>query len=230
MNKIRHISFDLWLTLLKSNPKFKEAKAALLHDLYNPDCFSVEVISGIMRKVDVQSTRMAEITGRNVNPLDMICRILLDMNYEYRKKITLKVLTDIHQSIQELYLQNLPSPYSEDTIPCLDKLFNKVEVLTVGSNTGFVVSSTVREGLKRLDMFHYFDDEVFSDECGYAKPNPLFFLEIITKDDILLPEMLHVGDNLIADGEGAKLAGLNGMIINSNNLTIKDVVTLIENQ
>jgi putative hydrolase of the HAD superfamily len=152
------------------------------------------------------------------------------MEYEPQKNITIDILEEIHYLIQELYLKNLPYIYSEDTIPSLSFLHDATEIMSILSNTGFVVGTTIRKGLAKLGIMQYFNHATFSDECGLAKPNKKFFDKIATYSFISKGEIMHIGDNPIADGLGADNAGLAHMIINSNDKTIKDVVDFITQQ
>lgn len=225
MKKINQVSFDIWLTLLKSNPEFKRQKVELLKEKYNPKGLSFAEIKDIMRNIDVQSTRVAEITERNFDPKSMIAMILLNMG---DTKINKSLVETIHSEFQELYLENLPFLYDEDTKLVLKKLNDLGFTLNVASNTGFIIGETVREALDHLGIYQYFDYGTFSDECGFAKPSPNFFAEVEDSGEYYKGNILHVGDNPYADGYGAESYGMRSMIINSNDKSIKDVLTLIE--
>ena len=225
MKRINQISFDVWLTLLKSNPEFKLRKVELLKEKYNPEGLSFAEINDIMRNVDVQSTRVAEITERNFDPKSMIAMILIRMN---NSKVVKPVIDKIHDEFQQLYLENLPFLYDENTKPVLEELNDLGLSLNVASNTGFIVGESVREALTQLGIYKYFDFGIFSDECGFAKPSSNFFSKVQSTGEYYTENILHVGDNEYADGFGAESFGIRSMIINSNNKSIKDVLTLIK--
>ena len=232
----KHLSFDLWLTLIKSNPEFKPAKVEFIRKHYNPMGHSADSINEIMRNIDRKCTRLCEITGRNFNPIDMWGLILLEMGYEEKTKIlTESKLYAIHQNVQELYLKYPPLLYSDDTLPILEILYKNTELMTIGSNTGFVTGTSVRKALKKLGILQFFRGEVFSDECGWAKPDEHFFEEVLKlshfKEKNQRKYILHVGDNTVADMEGPRYAGIHSFIINNpdSKFTIKDVINHCEN-
>lgn len=223
-SKISHISFDLWLTLLKSNPEFKRKKIGLFWKDYNPKKLSLEEIEAIVRNVDVQCTRIAEITQTHFNTFSMISMILFQLGNNDHQ---LGDIQAIHNKIQWLYLENLPFLYEEQTKSILEKLYYQVNILSVGSNTGFVDGETIRKGLDFLGIGKFFDDFVFSNECGFAKPSKDFFKLVHDVSRYDKEQILHVGDNSYADGYGAKLYGLESFIINSNDKSISNVLTLV---
>ena len=51
-SKHEHLSFDLWLTLIKSNPEFKNKRNSLFKDFFEVDC-SLEKVSEVIRYYDV---------------------------------------------------------------------------------------------------------------------------------------------------------------------------------
>lgn len=185
---------------------------------------SLEEIEAIVRNVDVQCTRIAEITQLHFNTFSMISMILFQLgNADHQ----LGDIQAIHREIQWLYLSNPPFLYEEQTRSILEKIYFKVDILSVGSNTGFVDGQTIVEGLKILGIADYFNDFVFSNECGLAKPSKAFFGLVQKISNYDKGEILHVGDNSYADGYGAILYGMQSLIINSNNKSISNVLTLV---
>lgn len=228
-----HLSFDLWLTLIKSNPEFKSAKVEYIRQNYNPQSWSADSINETMRKVDRECTRLCEITGRNFDPLYMWGLILLEIGYERGSKtLTEGKLYEIHRTVQDLYLKYPPLLYSDETLPTLEILYKNTELMTIGSNTGFVIGKSVRKALKELGILQFFRGEVFSDECGWAKPNEKFFEEVIKLSHCSISHVMHIGDNPVADLEGPEQVGINAFIINNEkigNYKISDVIHHCEN-
>lgn len=226
----KHLSFDLWLTLIKSNPNFKPAKVEYLRKNYNPNGLSTSEIDSIMRKVDKHCTRLCEITGKNFDPLNMWALVLFEMGYEANSKsLSLAHLTEIHKVIQEMYLENIPLLYSEETLPTLESLYKKTELMTIGSNTGFVTGKSVRRALKELGILQFFRGEIFSDECGWAKPSEKFFDEVMKLSPHSKRYTLHIGDNDYADRFGAEFSGITAFVINNEmkgNHKISDLLKL----
>jgi len=65
-----------------------------------------------------------------------------------------------------------------------------------------------------LGLMSYFDDVIVSARVGCAKPDPHIFRQALQKVDVSAPaRAIHVGDNIVADMEGAAQAGLRPILI-----------------
>jgi len=62
--------------------------------------------------------------------------------------------------------------------------------------------------LKSLGLFDQFDHILFSAALGFPKSDPRFFAEVLKTFPYTPKEILHVGDDLLEDGESALSAGL----------------------
>ncbi|MBD3355173.1 HAD-IA family hydrolase [Candidatus Woesearchaeota archaeon] len=67
--------------------------------------------------------------------------------------------------------------------------------------------------LKKLKIADYIDFLVTSEEAGSEKPHSIMFLLALNKLKILPKEALMVGDNVVADIEGANAVGLDTVLI-----------------
>jgi len=99
----------------------------------------------------------------------------------------------------------------EDAIPVLKKLEETGYRLGIISNAGD--DQDVQQLMRRFKIRQYFDFILTSAACSYRKPHPRIF-ELALANWYLLPtEAVMVGDNLIADIQGAQNAGLYGVWI-----------------
>lgn len=76
------------------------------------------------------------------------------------------------------------------------------------SNTHWRISGNLRTELKK-----FFDVVTLSYEYGYAKPHPSIFLVTLNKMGTTASSCLHVGDDPIADIQGAKNVGMKTAFI-----------------
>ncbi|GLU52616.1 hypothetical protein Dfri01_20770 [Dyadobacter frigoris] len=81
-------------------------------------------------------------------------------------------------------------------------------------------------------MEEFFDFQLYSDETGMSKPNRRLFELMVEKiykyakvKNIDLNEIIHIGDNLKADIEGARSIGIRSLLINSNHTPILSLVS-----
>ena len=104
----------------------------------------------------------------------------------------------------------------DDTLATLEGLGGRVRVgLTSNGNTY----------PERFGLSGYFDFVLFSEECGFAKPDPRIYHETLKRSGCAGDEMVHVGDSLINDIQSAKEAGVTAVWLNragiANDTAIK---------
>lgn len=225
MRRYRHYSFDLWSTLIRSNPEFKVQRDSLFFERYNPKGLSLEEVRLKIREIDVQSSSLCDKVGMH-NPVELIVgTILTKIGY---KPVDPDVIATIVGNIQALFLTYLPFPYDSDTKSVLETLKDSGCTINILSNTGFITGETLRAALAEIGLLDCFDAEIFSDEEHISKPNPIMFKRICAAFPechgyIKTGEILHVGDNPVADG-GSVRVGIPYFQINSNDRTIKDLL------
>ena len=219
---IKHISFDLWLTLIKSHPEFKEKRARFLHNEFNPKGLTVGEIMGIVQRTDIVSDRLNEITGLKVPTDQMYQRILIQLG-NTPHSITDKLFNQIKSKVRELFMDNLPGFLNSSIKPMLETLNNEGYILNISSNTGYIEGRTIVETLVALDISEYFVFCIFSDEIGASKPSFRFFEKVFEKANVEKTEVLHVGDNFKADYQGALKFGFKALHIKNQQYTINDI-------
>lgn len=208
MGRYNAISFDLWLTLLKSNPNFKSAKDRMVYLDFNPNHKSLDWVKSCIRSSDVYATGMSEKSGIHVPAKTIWARIFSQMGMS----IALSMLETVDRRTQELFKKLPPLPYDSDTIPVLKKLVKRHSLYVV-SNTGFIAGQTVMDAMP-TEIYELISGWNFSDEIQFAKPHPQTFFTNVD---------MHVGDNPNSDG-GCEKIGIGFFQINSNNKTIKDLL------
>lgn len=79
------------------------------------------------------------------------------------------------------------------------------------SNTGRTWGRFLRPIQDDLGIGKYFDDRVFSDEIGIRKPEPAIFERSLEHLELRPEEVVHVGDDLVADVAGSKALGIRAV-------------------
>lgn len=222
----KHYSFDLWLTLIKSNPRFKQERTKYFYEKFNSKNKSIEEVALIFRQVDLMVNAINEKTGKNVDADEMylmVISIINDYNFQFQELD----LTHLYQKMENLLFEHMPLLYCDRCIPVLSQIkengFSSTNIL---SNTGFIKGQTLKQVLRHLQIDQFIDFQLYSDEVRMSKPNPEFFelmLNTIDKKrhpEINLNHIIHVGDNPHADVGGAQAIGISSMLINSNNQSI----------
>lgn len=220
----RHYSFDLWLTLIRSNPAFKQQRTQYFHQHYNYTHKSIDEIALAFRQIDVMCNTINEVTGKNIDADEMYLMALSTIN-NYKLPLHDIDILQLCREMDTLLMNYMPVVYCSQTHRVLNNLKQRGHTISLLSNTGFIKGAVLREVLQYLELDSYLDFQLYSDETGLSKPNSAFFKQMIDKasllnNNILHQQIIHVGDNIKADVEGAYNAGLHTKLINSNNQCI----------
>lgn len=217
---IQHISFDLWLTLIKSNPKFKQRRAEFIAEKYNPKGLSSLLVFNIIRNIDKTCDEMNEITGRKVATESMYCSILNELGYD-TLLINDNLLADIKSQINELFYEYQPSLLNDNIIKILTQFKSDGFSMNISSNTGFIEGYCLTKTSNLVELFSFFDFLVFSDEINASKPSSEFYKNVFRQTNVKKNEIIHIGDNYSADYIGAKNYGFNALLIENSNYSIE---------
>ncbi|WP_345949552.1 HAD-IA family hydrolase [Mucilaginibacter sp. PAMB04274] len=223
MPAYKHYSFDLWLTLIRSNPLFKKYRSVFFHNHFNFKYIPLEQVEHIFRTVDIMCNGINERTGKNIDAEEMYLMVISLMN-ENQVNLHDIDLPALYQQMENLVFDYLPQVYCNSTAAVLSNLKMQGFTTNILSNTGFIKGVTLRKVLRELDIDQHFDFQIYSDEAGMSKPNPALFQFMIEQAMAIKPlelaNIIHIGDNPRADVAGAQAVGLAARLINSNNETI----------
>lgn len=212
---VDHISFDLWLTLIKSNPEFKKQRNQLFKDFFRIEN-SIEEVSQKIRYFDVLCNKINENTGLNIDTFEIYYLILSSLEVDITK-INTAVLEDFYLKTEELFLEYKPQLLFENIKDIFKEIKNNGKTMNILSNTAFIKGKTLRKIVKHYEIEDYFLFQIYSDECEYSKPNEkifnLVYQEVNKYKKIEKFKILHVGDNRIADFDGAKKFGFDAYLI-----------------
>jgi putative hydrolase of the HAD superfamily len=211
---IRAVTFDLWGTLVLDSKEhelnLRKKRVELLYDAVDR-AIPKETIAKALHEswsqiAKVRSTLQDVPTGEQVTLL----QTLLTVNNPLEKPYTEAVL----------YEPPAINPYTKEVLSCLPVKIGLI------SNTGRTPGKVLRVLLTHLGMLDFFDATVFSNEVGWLKPHPTIFREASKQLSVPLSQMLHVGDDVTADYEGARNAGAQALLVKKPS-DLLDVVELI---
>lgn len=234
MKRYQHYSFDLWYTLIRSNPGFKSVRTDYMSSNFNPHGKTKKEIQVITSKIAHMCDVISETTEMSVHPLQMYAMLLhgLDFDLKNVKEIDLiSILNVMHAR----FLATPPPLYDKDTENVLRQLKAEGATISITSNTGFVPGGTLRQYLSNMGLARYIDFYIFSDEVGVCKPSQLIFNKMLLQAQqrtnlqgrgMLHPrEVIHVGDNLKADILGAEACGIVAFHVHgTTGKTLKDLL------
>lgn len=211
----QHFSFDLWLTLIKSNPEFKNKRNLLFKDFFEIDC-TKDKLSEVVRYFDLLCNNINEKTGLNIDTFEIYYLILNALNVKI-DEIETEKLTQFYDETELLFMKLKPDLID----PKIQLLFQQIvaqgKTINILSNTAFIKGITLRKVLEHYELNRYFSFQIFSDEVGFSKPNSAIFQlvynEIKSFKSIEKKQVLHVGDNKIADYNGALNFGFDAFLL-----------------
>ncbi len=212
---IKAISFDLWNTLITSNPAFKDAQLTLFSHFLNID---VLTLSPALHYLDKELDKKAEKTCVQTDFTERIN--LLAQKLACPLPTGAGKVQDLYDAQASLFLQHLPYESEEKIGKLLTILstpnahtlqtpLNKDGVmLFLVSNTGFIAGKTLRLAMDALNIGTQWKLMLFSDEIGYSKPDKRIFAPLLHETGLKSSDILHIGDNFITDYQGARKCGL----------------------
>lgn len=209
-----HFSFDLWLTLIKSHPEFKAKRVELFSSFFEVNK-PIDEVARVVKYYDDLCNSINEVIGGNVDTFEIYLLILNALEVDL-KQLNKEKLNEFYQKSEDLFLQYKPVVIFENLHQFFDEIKNQGKTINILSNTGFIKGTTMRKFLINENLDQYIDFHIYSDELKISKPNPLVFQEVknlIKNQDLQMNQILHIGDNPIADYKGAKDFGFNAHLL-----------------
>jgi putative hydrolase of the HAD superfamily len=217
------------MTLIRSNPSFKSERARLFFDRFNFRKIPLDGVSRIFRQMDLLGNAINEKTGNNMDAEELHLMVIGAMN-DYDDSVKEVDVARLYEDMEELFLAYPPVLYEEKTLPVLEALHARPGcTCSLLSNTAFIKGKTLRKTLPGLGLGDLFDFALYSDEAGMSKPNKALFrlmldTAAVKRGGIDPGDVIHIGDNPVADGEGARAAGIESWLVNSNNRSIASLI------
>jgi HAD superfamily hydrolase (TIGR01549 family) len=137
---------------------------------------------------------------RENNLVEISVRLVREL---YGTEPTPEALADILHARFETFVRVVQAP---DYAPELLKKLRRRYKLGILSN--YPDGEAIRESLTRIGLAPFFDAVVVSGDLGLVKPHPVPFITVLVALGVKAGHAVVVGDNWLADVQGAKRAGL----------------------
>jgi putative hydrolase of the HAD superfamily len=229
-----HFSLDLWMTLIRSHPEFKKKRAALFADFFSIK--DVAVAFQAIRKIDVRANHINEVVGGNIKALELYMMALYEAGADV-EKISIQQLNTFLSASEKLFFDYLPLPLDNSVEDGLKLLKDTGATLNILSNTGFIKGAVLRRYFEIIGWDKYFSFSIFSDETGFSKPSSNMFeavwasVKAVSNNRLVnKQQVLHIGDNLRADYNGAISYGFQAFqIVPANGLFYQQLKSSLSN-
>ncbi len=208
----KHYSFDFWSTIAFSNPKFKSERTKYFSKLF---VYKIEqnLITKAFAEVGKNYNDIIESGGQTVSVDALYDSVFQKLNVKPGLSIE-KIKSDVF----EIFLK-YPPLIADDFFTFLNSIDLNSSSISITSNTAFIPGQVIETFLKENNLLNKFSFCIFSDLEFVAKPNVEIFNRIlskITSNGVERKDVMHIGDNLIADYLGANKAGLSAFHLISN--------------
>ncbi len=223
MLTIKHISLDVWQTLVHSNVYFRKKRNQLLANHFNIHK-PFEFIEAAAKSRQAWCTRVNELVGKNIESSEIILMILYDCGVSL-DTISPQQLALFYNEMETLFLELPPILIQENLMLLLTDVKNRQITLSLLSNTGLIKGSTLNKFFDAIGLSAHFDFELYSDEIGFSKPNKKAFDLIFEKakelQNLTPQQIVHIGDNEIADYRGALTCCYQAHLVDHANFTLQ---------
>jgi putative hydrolase of the HAD superfamily len=218
---IKHISFDLWGTLIKSNPDYKPQRNYLIRKFFGSLISDEQIKSGkgLLDKI-------MEVSGTQLSYAHQMLIIIsgsygrdIFYSHEFHKQQLIRFELENMQLVREC-----PPLLMDGAQEVLEGLLERDISTSVLSNTSFIPGVALHTALRQMKVSDYFLFEMFSDIELLAKPSPALYKRMVSRTYQQRHDVLHVGDNEHADSG----AGIVSSIILNKEITLQNLLTVID--
>ncbi len=197
----RHVTFDLWRTLLVDTAE-EERSAARIDALAEVLPLDRDQIACALDRTADALWRRQDAELRDPGPVGHAD--------DFLRHAGASVPSDVRDRVAQIIASTIvrfPPSLIDGAAETLQATARRTSIGLV-SNTGFSPGPALRRVLHHLGVAQHFSAFAFSDEVGWAKPHPAIFAHALAHLGARPADVLHVGDTLAADVAGAQAHGM----------------------
>jgi putative hydrolase of the HAD superfamily len=203
---IKAVVFDLWETLITNSHQATRAHASLrLERMSRILSTTPEAIDEAYRYVWTRCQELYWSVDKDIPTRTQVQHFLEALDRQVDEP-TMQALEDAYAYVAVDVLPSLV-PGADEVLQTLGGQY----ALGLISNTGRTPGSALRIILEKLNLVHYFDVMVFSNEHGECKPQMSIFEAVRGALNVEFNEMVFVGDNIYVDVYGAQRCGMRAV-------------------
>jgi putative hydrolase of the HAD superfamily len=199
MRGVRAIIFDLDDTLWEVGPVIVRAEHAML-------AFLAERYPRVLELHSLDSMRDVRARMALAHPAmrhDFTWLRLESLRHHAREAGYPESMAQ--QAFEVFYRARNEVTLYEDVLPALDRLRGRFRLFAISNGNA---------DLAAIGLGGYFERSLAAREAGVLKPDPRIFGLLLELARLRTDEVVHVGDDAVADVEGARRAGLTPVWLN----------------
>lgn len=208
------ISVDLWGTLITHGDR-QAASAWRITEFgrvldahgHHP---APDMLSEIVERTREEAARQQRTTGAQPEVEAQVGAVLDELAIDGDAVGLMDLLLAVHMNA---VLRACPQPIP-GALAALEEVKAAGGRLALTSNTLATPPDVQRILLADLGLLDLFDDVLFSGDLGVAKPHPDVFTALAERAESPLTRIIHVGDDLLTDVDGALDAGCHALHYN----------------
>jgi len=93
----------------------------------------------------------------------------------------------------------------DDVLPALERLHRRFRLFAISNGNA---------DLAAIGLARFFEHAIAARDAGVLKPDPRIFALLLQRAGVLAERALHAGDDVVADVEGARRAGITPVWVN----------------
>jgi len=203
ISEIKAVVFDYGNTLIEFGPRQVAEQHAALRN----------ALTGIFGECDTDRLKAVRdkqmiapyMRGYTENKLEDLCAELVVEMYGTEPEEHL-----VRRLVETRYTSFLESITLPDGV--METLAGLREHFRLGFLSNYPCGRSILDSLDRIGLAPMFETALVSGDIGYAKPHPRPFQAVLEKMDLPAEECVYVGDNWLADIQGAKGVGMKAVL------------------
>jgi putative hydrolase of the HAD superfamily len=201
---IKHLSFDLWGTLIQSNPNFKKKKLWIYYEALGRKVY-FEKIEEELKSIEKLVDSLNEECPGHMGVKQGIGLVVNRLGVKPERSLIDKIFNELMEAGTEY-----PPIWLDDNIDIILRMCKTWGyTMNILSNTGFIEGAYLRERMRSIAP-RIFNFMIFSDEIRASKPSHTAFSAVWERANsdekvVHMSEILHIGDNPYTDGACVKV-------------------------
>jgi putative hydrolase of the HAD superfamily len=199
MRDVQAVIFDLDDTLWEVGPvivRAEHAMRAFLAERYPRalEMHSLETMRDLRARIAIEHPAMRhDFTWLRLETLRRVAR-----EAGYPGGMAEEAFAVLYRARNEVTLY-------DDVLPALERLRGRVRLFAASNGNA---------DLAAIGLAHFFEHALAARDVGTLKPDPRIFALLLERAGVVPARALHVGDDAVADVEGARRAGITPVWIN----------------